>query len=663
MKRLVFVMFLVMLSVLLLASCEKEVVNSDATITLTDLNGERINVHVNEETDVASYKLMRSDTASQAVKGIVSDIRMNILEKTGAELEMVNDWSAVSESAYQIVVGEIKDDYSKELAAGLGQYDYAIRKHGNKIYIAGGSEEALANAAEIFNECFVYAENKSILVPIGDGGYTFMKKYVFDMLSVDGVDISEFSIYVEDKVTVDHASIKTEKFAKELATLFNDVLLGKKLPIADEMGEGHYIVLGANGIDADQYDVKIEGGNIYVKGSFVSFDTAYSAFLSQMLGYTAENANMNRKLELSAKNNISGSLGFTVPYTKQDLLDLFAEASESKEMVISGTHTYKGQGEKSWVASTSDAVYDASGKRPAILELDVGRQSVYFDFYTKGITISDYDLSAFVSESAQHVSNGGIICVCIHMANPLNNAADKVWYRGHLESEDMAKDMLTDGTEMNAALRKTLESTFKLIKALDDNGIPFMFRPLHEMNGGWFWWCVKQKNMQLSQETMQDFWKFFYNVVTDEMGIEDVLWVYAPNYNNGGCADVLYAYPGDEYVDIVGCDWYTNGNYEINANESYTRVMSTGKPAALTEVGPASGGAFSATDENGKTYYTWTCEDLLGAIKDMIRDDFKISYFLTWTGNMSIAGLGNADVIMNDDIILTCEDLMDRWSN
>ena len=37
---------------------------------------------------------------------------------------------------------------------------------------------------------------------------------------------------------------------------------------------------------------------------------------------------------LDAKNNIESSLGFTVPYTKQDVLELFDEAYENDKMVI-----------------------------------------------------------------------------------------------------------------------------------------------------------------------------------------------------------------------------------------------------------------------------------------------------------------------------------------
>lgn len=479
---------------------------------------------------------------------------------------------------------------------------------------------------------------------------------VFGKLTVSGVDIGEFSIYSYDKKSADYKVIKSAACAEKLSSLLG-------LPIAEEMGDGHYIVLRASELDPNGYSVRIEKGNIYISGSFVSFDKAYEVFLSDVLGY--KEGDEDKILALTEKNSVSGSMGFTVPYTKKELYDLFLEASEDEKAVISGNHAYQVGTEKGRIGSTAQKIFEESGCYPAIIEIDVGRNSVYFEHYSKGETICEYDLSAYISECAEHVSKGGIISICIHMSNPLRNAPDKVWYRGKLGSNDVAVEMLTEGTELNAALRKTLESTFMVIKALSDNGIPFMFRPLHEMNGGWFWWCVNQGGeKKLTEETMHNFWKFFHKVITEEMGVSGALWVYSPNYNPGWCADVLYAYPGDEYVDIVGCDWYTGGNYEVNNAESYSRVMSTGKPSALTEVGPAEGGVLALRNEEGKLIgYNWTCEDLLASIKRMISDGFKVAYFLTWTGRGSIAGLTKSDKLMNDEIILTRDSLMSRWNN
>ena len=43
----------------------------------------------------------------------------------------------------------------------------------------------------------------------------------------------------------------------------------------------------------------------------------------------------------------------------------------------------------------------------------------------------------------------------------------------------------------------------------------------------------------------------------------------------------MYCYPGDEYCDMVGIDWYTNGDFEIVDNDFYYRLMETGKVTNL----------------------------------------------------------------------------------
>ncbi len=465
-------------------------------------------------------------------------------------------------------------------------------------------------------------------------------------ITVCGFDIREFSVYCADKISCDNKVIKSKVCAEKLSELLS-------LTISEEMGDGKYIVVSASSTDVNSYSVKISEMKIEISGSFLSVDRAFEGFLKLI----------EEKSVLCEGDSFGGSLELGVPYNKDDLYRLFETASESDKMIISGTHAYQVGKEQGKIGSTLLQTKEKCGEFPAIIEIDLGLHSVYFDFHYKGDTISPYDLSVYVSECLEHASKGGIISVCIHMSNPLNNAKDKVWYRGKLGSDELAREMLTEGTELHGALRKTLESTFMLLKALKQNGIPFMFRPLHEMNGGWFWWCVNQGgDIKLQRETMADFWKFFYKVVSDELEIKDVLWVYSPNYNTGSCADVLYAYPGDEYVDIVGCDWYTCGNYEVNNNNSYSGVMSTGKISALTEVGPASGGPLAIKNEEGKIIgYNWTCLDLLSSMKRMLSDGFKISYFLTWTGKGSIAGLGDGDVLMKDDLILTRDDIMKKF--
>lgn len=465
-------------------------------------------------------------------------------------------------------------------------------------------------------------------------------------INIDGTDISKYVIAYREYVSDDDVVSKAKGLTE---TLKNDIFekFGVELRIITErqlIDSTKYILVTADSTNVSDWSVISENGNISISGSYASVDRALEAFVNEFL-VADDTGRIDSK-------NLEGKLEYTVPYTKADMLELFEEVYEDDERVISGCHTY-GHGNGSDIKNTDNEFLEKTGKRAAILELDMGVYSVYTPWHKGSDHLDDETLSRIASEALEFVSDGGIVSVCIHMANPLMNASDNVFYRGRLGDDAAAREMLTDGTELNNGLRKTLEPTIRLLEVLRDNGIPFMFRPLHEMNGGWFWWCVHQGDgNMLSSETMVDFWKFFYGLVTEDLGIDNAVWVYSPNYNGGGCADVLYAYPGDEYVDIVGVDWYTGGNYEVNSDDSYTKVMSTGKPSALTEFGPTE--AAMAEGYNSAA--------LLRDMKMMIDDGYKLTYFLTWAGTMSAVQLGEGDILMNDKMVMTVEDLAEYWN-
>ncbi|MBE6538012.1 MAG: hypothetical protein E7671_00920 [Ruminococcaceae bacterium] len=53
---------------------------------------------------------------------------------------------------------------------------------------------------------------------------------------------------------------------------------------------------------------------------------------------------------------------------------------------------------------------------------------------------------------------------------------------------------MTDGTELNEGFKETVDGMRRLTQAFKANGIPFVFRPFHELNGDWFWWCSIQRS-------------------------------------------------------------------------------------------------------------------------------------------------------------------------
>lgn len=80
------------------------------------------------------------------------------------------------------------------------------------------------------------------------------------------------------------------------------------------------------------------------------------------------------------------------------------------------------------------------------------------------------------------------------------------------------------------------------LQQLRDAGVVVLWRPFHEMNGGWFWWGAKKPDV------FMQLWRQMFDYFTVQKKLNNLLWVYAAN--TGGRTTAFY--PGDGYVDLVG---------------------------------------------------------------------------------------------------------------
>lgn len=101
----------------------------------------------------------------------------------------------------------------------------------------------------------------------------------------------------------------------------------------------------------------------------------------------------------------------------------------------------------------------------------------------------------------------------------------------HPEGPDYAL-LLTDIDMVAGELRK-----------LADRGIPVLWRPLHEAEGGWFWWGAR------GPKPFVQLWRILHDRLTRVDGLHNLVWVFT------GAANPDW-YPGDDVVDIVGIDEY-----------------------------------------------------------------------------------------------------------
>lgn len=616
----------------------------DRWISFTDGDGNSRALKVLGEMDLSSYIIFRTDIAGDSLKKAVSNLRKGILERTdiGLKIDTDFDYEPV-EGVYEIVVSE-KDGKAKDFEAS----QYEISTEGNKIYLLGGSSEALGKAIDLFLDKFIDVGSKKLLLA---EDYTFSDRFFIGNVTVNGIGIDKFKISFDSEDEAYRSpTVRAEELAKELSNKLVCASGGTKLVYEERMKSGgNYIIVSARSFDVDGYTIKVDGGNIYVSGSFMSAEAATNALAMELLKAERYSKDLDSGAVIALKNgdSLTGNIEFSVPYTKDELIKAINEAYERDDMVIFGSEAfnYENTSNGCAVAQSIDKITKSTeGEAPAFIEFDLGQYSSLNPNNMGDVGLSDSDISRIVSESAAHVMAGGIIGICAHIDNPLYPTSG---FRGNIGSDAVFKQLYTEGTTLNKNLLISSEIVFKVLKAFDDNGIPVLFRPFHEMTGNWFWWCVNQNSNYLKADTWIGLWRYYHDYVMGDLGLKDTIWVYST-----ACKESGYAYPGDKYVDIVGCDWYSSGNRELNSSGDYDTLMSLGKPVAITEFGGPS------PKESGYTSLT-----MLSDLKWMRDKGMKLSFILVWTTNASIAGMGHAKDFIEDPMIYSREDMLLYWKN
>ena len=171
---------------------------------------------------------------------------------------------------------------------------------------------------------------------------------------------------------------------------------------------------------------------------------------------------------------------------------------------------------------------------------------------------------------------------------------------------------------------KKIASVFQELKGQNGEPIPCIFRPFHEFDGSWFWWgkpyCTPQQFIEN--------WKFTVKYLRDDLGVHNLIYAFAPDNSFRSEADYLERYPGDDYVDLVGMDNYSDfENNNISMATVKLKIISDyaiahNKLAALTECG-------YRNDPKPTNLYTGR---YLKAIKTF---PLELSFMMFWVNNSS----------------------------
>lgn len=225
---------------------------------------------------------------------------------------------------------------------------------------------------------------------------------------------------------------------------------------------------------------------------------------------------------------------------------------------------------------------------------------------------------------------GGVVTIAWHMNHPVTdgNAWDRTPGIAPILPDSSHHHVLVQNLDKFAAFVADLRSS----KGGRDHPIPLIFRPWHEHNGDWFWWG-KGLNAEADYVAL---WRFTVEYLRDVKGLRNLLYAFSPDRSRIDIErfndDYLYAFPGDDYVDIMGLDNYWDVGQPSSPEDSTQKADNLRRSLRYTvELAEAHGKvpAMTETGSNALPNPTWYTGTLLSAIR---HDEAtrRLAYVVVW---------------------------------
>ena len=253
-----------------------------------------------------------------------------------------------------------------------------------------------------------------------------------------------------------------------------------------------------------------------------------------------------------------------------------------------------------WEEGRSDT-YALVGDYPGVMSFDLGGIEMGDDK-----NLDSVPFTRIREEIVKQHERGGIVTISWHLRNPLLGTTawiesdakaydEALPYLRKIKQEDKVpaphntvKSILPGGSQ-HAKFLTWLQRVSDFLSTLKDSKgkpIPFIFRPWHEYNGGWFWWGKGR----CTDEQFKQLWILTQDYINRTLS-DVIVWSCSPNL--GVVPQEFYSrWPGDERVDLLGLDayqWGTEADYiaqcsaDLDFLEDYAQQH--GLLFAMTECG------------------------------------------------------------------------------
>jgi len=275
--------------------------------------------------------------------------------------------------------------------------------------------------------------------------------------------------------------------------------------------------------------------------------------------------------------------------------------------ILSGQHNFPNQR-----SQDSDKVNAITGKYPAVWGSDFG----FTDGEDKD-SVLHRDL--MIEEAKKQAAAGSIIYLCWHMLRPTEDEPGKPMasWRGSVQAkltDAQWIELITSDTPLHKRWEKYMDTAAGYLKQLQDAHIPVLWRPMHENNGGFFWWGGRKGDAGTAQLYREVYARMVY-----VHHLDNLLWV----WNQNGPAppgEFAQFFPGQPFVDVVSYD-----NYRDLRDRYYYEVLAIadGKPVALGEVGRPPSPEVLKAQPKWVWFMVWA-----GMVNDRIKEPYANPYIL-----------------------------------
>jgi mannan endo-1,4-beta-mannosidase len=273
--------------------------------------------------------------------------------------------------------------------------------------------------------------------------------------------------------------------------------------------------------------------------------------------------------------------------------------------ILSGQHNFPNQR-----SQDTDKVNEMTGKYPAIWGSDFG--------FTGGEdkdSILHRDL--MIEEAKKQAAAGSIIYLCWHMLRPTEDEPGQpgASWRGSVQAkltDEQWISLITPDTPLHKRWEKYMDTAAEYLKQLQDAHIPVLWRPLHENNGGFFWWGGRPGPAGTAQ-----LYREVYSRMVNVHHLDNLIWVWNQN-GPAPAGEFANFFPGQNFVDVVSYD-----NYRTLSDRYYHEIMALadGKPVALGEVGTPPSAEVLKRQPNWAWFMVWA-----GMVSDRIRPAYSDPY-------------------------------------